>query len=435
DGSYLDTTADIGTLRFEHDFNARVSIRNQARYANYGRDARITEAKLAGTPTLTTPLSQMTVTRNQIAVNSTESFLDDQLDLTVRFRTGSVEHSVVTGLEAGRETSAPTRFAWANVPGASLLNPDPTQAFAGTATVSSQVRTAALSAAAYALDTIHLSKRWELTGGVRWDRFDANYTQSIGTPVAFERVDRMASWRAALVYKPSANRTLYAAAGTSFNPSAESLSLSASTANLPPEENRSYEAGAKVDLQGGRMSLRSALFRTQKLNAREPDPNNSLLNVLAGEQQVDGVSADVNGQLTSRWSMLAGYTHLDARLIQSNFYPAAIGAHLANVPANTFNFWTDYRLPKRWQIGAGGNVVASRTASSTAPFDPTTGLVKAVPGYWVFNAMASHQISEHVELQANVYNVANREYYDQLHPGHIILGTGRSALAGLKFRF
>ena len=227
--------------------NGQVTVRNQARYANYGRDARITEAKIAGTPALFTPLSQLSVTRNQIAVNSVESFLDDQLDLITRFRTGSMEHSFVTGVEAGRETSDPTRFTWTNVPGTSLLNPDPTQAFAGTSAISSQVKTTAFSSSAYMLDTIHLTKKIQFTGGIRWDRFAANYAQTIGTPVAFERVDQMPSWRAGLVYKPVASGTLYAAAGTSFNPSAESLSLSASTANLPPEKNRNFEIGAKWD--------------------------------------------------------------------------------------------------------------------------------------------------------------------------------------------
>jgi catecholate siderophore receptor len=49
--------------------------------------------------------------------------------------------------------------------------------------------------------------------------------------------------------------------------------------------------------------------------------------------------------------------------------------------------------------------------------------------------MLSHEISEHVNLQANIYNIADRYYYDQLHPAHIIPGAGRSAMLGLKFKF
>lgn len=144
---------------------------------------------------------------------------------------------------------------------------------------------------------------------------------------------------------------------------------------------------------------------------------------------------EVRAHLTSRWDVLGSYANLDGRLISSNYYPAAIGAELANVPRNTFNFWSTQRLPWRWETGVGGNFVSSRTASSTAPFDPITGLVKEVPGYWVFNAMAKHRLTEHVDLQINVNNIANRYYYDELHPAHIVLGPGRSALVGLKFKF
>jgi catecholate siderophore receptor len=69
------------------------------------------------------------------------------------------------------------------------------------------------------------------------------------------------------------------------------------------------------------------------------------------------------------------------------------------------------------------------------PLDPITGLVRRAPSYWVFNAMASHPINEHFSIQGNIYNIANRYYYDELHPAHIVLGPGRSALVGINFRF
>ena len=434
-GNFLKTTDDLGTASFEHSFGANFALRSQARYANYLRDAVITEARLPATVTPATPLDQIVVTRNEIAVDSAETFLQDQTDVTGHIETGAFKHTLVAGVEGGRETSDPTRFTYSGVPGTSLLHPNPSDVFTGIPTVSSQVNVSAVSVAAYVLDTIRLGKKWMLTGGVRWDRFDASYQQFVGTPAAFNRVDQMPTWRAALVYKPVPIGSLYLSYGTSFNPSAESLSLSAATANLPPEQNRNYELGSKWDLGSQKLSLRAALFRTEKTNAREPDPNNSLLNVLAGDQRADGAELEIRGRLTSRWEILSSYAYLNARVVDSKAYPAAVGARLANVPANTFNFWSDYRFPHRWEAGLGANYVSSRTASSTAPLDPFTGLVKELPGYWVFNAMAKHPINDHVELQANIYNLANRYFYDQLHPAHIIPGPGRSALIGIRFKF
>ena len=107
----------------------------------------------------------------------------------------------------------------------------------------------------------------------------------------------------------------------------------------------------------------------------------------------------------------------------------------STVPNDTFNFWSTYRLPGNWEAGVGGNFVSSRTASSTAPFDPVTGLVREVPGYWLFKAMAKHRLTEHLDSQVNITNIGNRYYYDELYPAHIVPGPGRSALVGLKCKF
>jgi catecholate siderophore receptor len=434
-GNYLRTYDDIGTARVEHDVNRHVTLRNQVRYANYVRDALITEAQIPTTVTLSTPLDTIQVTRHEIGVNSVESYLDEQLDLTAHFEAGGIKQDIVAGVEAGRETSDPTRPTWTNVPTTSLLNPNPYQALTGQVAITSVVHTTAYSAAAYLLDTFKFGKHWSLTGGLRWDRFDSNYSQTLAPVTAFNRVDEMPSWRGAIVYKPVSFGSLYVDAGTSFNPSAESLSLSASTASLPPEKNRTYEAGTKWDFPHNRLSLRAAVFQTTKLNAREPDPTNSLLNVLAGTQRVNGAEVEVRARLMNGWNLQSSYANLDGRVVNSQYYPAAIGAQLANVPRNTFNFWMTERAPWHWELGEGGVFVSSRTASSTVPLDPITGLVKEVPSYWVFNAMAKHRLTEHLDLQINVNNIANRYYYDGLHPAHIVLGPGRSALVGLKFKF
>ena len=435
DGNYLRTRDDIGTARVEHDLKRRITLRDQVRYASYVRAALITEAQIPAGTTAATPLASIAIARHEIGVNSVESFLDEQLDLTVHEGTGFLRHDIVAGVEAGRETSAPTRPSWTDVPSTSLLDPDPSQAFTGTVAITSSVHTTSVTAAAYVLDTMKLGRHFDLTGGFRWDRFETNYAQSVVPATAFQRIDEMPSWRAAAVYKPVDSGSIYFDAGTSFNPSAESLSLSASTASLPPEKNRTYEFGTKWDFAQGRTSIRAAAFQTVKRNAREPDPANSLLNVLAGTQRVNGLQIEARGRITSRWDMLGSYANLDGRVTGSNYYPASIGARLANVPRHSFDFWSMYRLPGHWEAGFGGNYISSRTASSTAPLDPTTGLVKQVPGYWVFNGMARRPLPDHLDLQVNVANIANRYYYDQLHPAHIVPGAARSALIGLKFQF
>ncbi len=470
DGSYLRTEVDMVTLKAEHDISDWLTLRNKARFANNQRDARITEPQVntatSGLITPSTPLPQISVNRNQIAVFSNEGFLWDQLDATARLKTFGIRHVVVIGAEGGRETSDPVRptFSYVNpagstintVPTTNMLQPNENQSFSGASAPSSSVHVTSTSYGLYLLDTMQLGRFWELVGGARFDRFYTEeksiayptpvmatggaITQGAATITYPNRLDRKPSWRAAAVFKPTSYGSIYFDYGTSFNPSAEALSLTvgptgSGTANLAPEFNRSYEVGTKWDLNNARLSLRADLFRTTKDNAREASPTNSLLYVLAGTQRVNGAEMVVNGRIMDRWHVLSSYTFMHSEVVKSQYYPASVGYRLANVPNDLFNVWTIYEPVHRLTIGAGGNYVDSRTASSTVPLDPTTGFIKEVPAYIVLNAMGSYSLSDNLSFQVNVFNLANRNYIDEIHPGHIVPGAGTSGLFGLTFRF
>jgi len=453
DHNFLRTDVDIATVKAEHDFGAHGLLRNAVRYGNYQRKWQITEPQVnnasAGIITPQTPLNEVMVNRNQLAGHSVETSFWDQADLTLIGKLLGIRQTAVVGVEGGKETSDPVRTMYTNaagintVPLTNLLDPDPYQPFSGTALPKSITHTTAHSFGAYLLDTFEFGQHWELSGGGRWDRFDANYNalnyafnpsgELIGTPASFIQPIDKPTWRGAIVYKPTPNGSIYFDTGTSFNPSAESLSLTLATSATPPEQNQSYEAGSKWDLNNGKISVRGALFRTDKQNAREPDPTDSSIDVLAGNQRVDGAEVSVQGHLTDRWELLSSYTFLHSETVSSHYYPAAVGQPLNNVPANLFNLWTEYRLPHNFELGGGTNFVDSRTAN-TATLTPTT-IVESAPGYWVFNAMAKYKVTERISLQANVNNLLDRFYLDELHPGHVIPGAGASALFGMNFKF
>jgi catecholate siderophore receptor len=374
---------------------------------------------------------------------------------------------VVIGAEGGRETSDPVRptFNYVDpagqtintVPTTNMLAPNESQSFSGISAPSSNVHVTSTSYGLYLLDTMQFGSHWELIGGARFDRFLTDEKSIayptpkmavVGGPIVQgpptitypTRLDRKPSWRAAAVFKPTSFGSIYFDYGTSFNPSAEALSLTVGpagtgTANLAPEFNRSYEVGTKWDLNNARFSLRADLFRTTKENAREASPTNSLLYVLAGTQRVDGAELVLNGRISTRWQILSSYTFMHSEVVKSQYYPLAVGYRLANVPDNLFNLWTTYEPMHRLMIGGGGNYVDSRTASSTVPLDPTTGLIKQVPGYVVLNAMGRYTLTDNMSLQVNVFNLANRNYIDEIHPAHIVPGAGISGLFGLNFRF
>jgi catecholate siderophore receptor len=493
DENYLKTNDDILTLKVNHDFSDRLNLHMIARAANYPRQAQITEPQIcsnaalsvpvggvvAALPTLAyntampcpytpdTPANEITqVNRNQIQVKSVEGDLWDQTEVTTRFTTLGADHNLVAGVEGGQEISNPIRTSYSinkinTVPDTSLLAPNESQPFAGAGYIASIVHTKAKSVGVYFIDTMKLARQFELSGGVRWDRFDTGYnlyqpTPPVGATVTpnvapIDRVDEQPSYRAAFVYKPSGHGSMYFDYGTSFNPAAESLSLSIGLANssASPEENESYEAGAKWSFLGDRLLTEGAWFRTEKDNARETDPTNSNNIVAAGNQLVKGAQFSAVGRLPEGMDLVIGYAYLNSEVLLSKFFPTAIGYPLANVPKQTFNLFVTHRLPMKLNGGLGGNYVGSRTASSTVPYVPTgfavnpngPGFVvtsvamKQVPGYWIFNAMLKHPLTEKLDFQVNVNNLLNRYYIDLPHPSHLIPGAGASALIQVNFRF
>jgi len=429
---YLRTDVDMVTAKLEHQVNENVALRDQARWANYQRDFRITEPQV-GT-TVAAPIDTLTVNRNELAGRSTETFLWNQFDATVDLTTGPVDHTLVGGVEGGRETSDPTRFTFTGVPGTSLVSPDENQNFTATgSSIRSKIATTATSFGLYALETMKFGEHWELSGGVRWDYFDADSEDRLNRTNSFHQTITKPSWRGALVYKPVEKGSIYFSYGTSWNPSAETLSLSAANQNIQPENNETFEFGTKWDLLSNRLSVRASIFRTEKSNARETNPTNSLEVVDGGLQRVEGFELALSGHVTKQWQVFATYDYLDSEVVDSKFFPRAVGRPLNNVPHNTFNLWTTYELPLNFEIGGGINVVDHRTAN-TATLGATT-IPEKVDAYWTLNAMVKYKVSKRITVQANVYNLTDNYYLDQIHPAHVIPGAGISALFSTSFTF
>ena len=490
--NYLRTNDDILTLKVEHEFSPSVNLHTIVRAANYPRQAQITEPQICSNAPLSVPVGGVVtklptsavnpalpcpytgssgpgtilINRNQLQTKSVEGDLWDQTEVTARFKVLRFRNSLVAGVEGGQEISNPIRSSYTinginTVPSTSLLNPNTQQPFSGTGYITSIVHTKAESVGVYFVDTVKLGNLFEVSGGVRWDRFDTGYNLwqpsppaggTVTAPVApISRVDEQPSYRAAFVYKPSSHGSVYFDYGTSFNPAAESLSLSVALVNssAAPEENETYEAGVKWSFLNERLLAEGAAFRTEKDNARETDPTNANNIVAAGNQLVKGVQFSIVGSLPHGMDVVAGYAYLDSYVIFSKFFPTSVSYPLANVPKQTFNLFVTHRLPWRLNAGLGGNYVASRTASSTVPFVPTgyapnpNGLgfvvtsvaMKQIPGYWMFNAMLRRPITEQLELQANVNNLLNRYFIDLPHPSHLIPGAGANALIGINFKF
>lgn len=424
---YEKIQTDIVTAEIKHDFNDSVSLRNLTRYGRTERDSIITAPRFVDIDPAT-PGNQY-----GRAIRRTDWKDRDQADdlwanltdFRFNFETGPVEHDVVSGFEFARETE--TRHLKSatgpDSPNTDVFDPNPGDPY--TEDIKRDGRrneSTADSFAVYAFDTLTLTEMWQVTGGLRWDHFDVDYDARAadGSVTSLGRSDEMLSWRGGLIFKPRPNGSIYFGYGTSFNPSAEGLTLNANVAELDPEESRTFELGTKWDLFDRRASVTAAIFRTEKTNARTDGINpNDPPQVLDGVLTVQGIELGVAGKITEDWQVFAGYAFLDSEVDESND-PEEIGNALGNTPEHTFNLWTTYQLPFDLEIGGGAQYVGERSSNDTG--------ARTAPDYWLFDAMAAYHVNEHFTLRLNVYNLADKEYIDRVGGGHFIPGAGRSAV-------
>lgn len=424
---------DVATAKLEHDFGDGLSISQTLRYGNYGFVSRITAPHYgASAPTAATPLSDILIYRDRPGVDGVVRTAMSDTQLTWRRDTGPLRHTLIAGFELDEETADLTRYAnqMSAIAPTSLLAPDVNEAFPGHQTkVSQRPDTQAETVSGLIGDTIDWGDHWTLTAAVRYDRFHARYVEGI-SGTRLEHTDLIATPRVSLVYRPVSDVSLYAAYGTSYDPSAENLSLSKKTANLAPEKDRTYEVGAKAAVLGGKLSLTAALFDTAMTDARVVDPV-SITTSLSGDLRVRGLELGAQGHLTRHWEVLAGYTYLDARTIHSTD-PSQVGQRLPNTAYNQANLWTLYEVNEDFKLGGGLNYLGQRAADAAGQ--------AFIPGYVTWDGLISYQVSRRLGLQLNGYNLTDEHYYANAYyssavENHVVPGAGRTVTVTATFKY
>jgi catecholate siderophore receptor len=430
------TDTNITTAKFEHDFNDDVTLSNTLRAAHYGFTYLLSAPHLDNDftqpPAPGTPLADILIYRDQPSSSGTQTQLIDRTDLVTHFDTGPIGHSLITGIELSRETSNVNRYvngidAIAPTP---LLDPNPYNAPPTPLTVVGNPDSKGTDVSIYAIDSLSLTPKWDLDAGLRWDRFNSYFNDTLAAS-AFARADMEISPRAALVYKPDGDNSVYLSYGTSYNPAIEYLTLAPTSASLAPEKDRSFELGTKWQWMSGRLSAAGALFDAKLSNARIADPDDPTVQQQPFDQRVIGVELGIAGHVTERWGVKAGYTHLDDRIVATSDAPA-LGRVVPNTPRDAFDMWATFTATSAWTFAGGVNYAGYRYAD--------THNSAGVPAYAVFNAMAAYRANQHLSFQLNLDNLTNKLYFSSIYysavdENHAVPGAGRSLILSASVRY
>ena len=368
----------IGTIKLEHDLTDNLTLSNTAVYSTAKNDYLWTQPD----DSKGNVLNDKVWHRINSRITDTNIFTD-QLALTGKFNTGAFKHSFNIGAEYSDQKSDKGNYltSYPGYPGTttggfnsdcaindawctSLTNPDSRDQWLGSSAANKNLTTTTTeTTSVYLLDNIEFSPQWLLDLGLRWDKFDTKQTTN-ATGDSIENNTDFLTYQAGLIFKPVENGSIYASYATSANPVGVdggdgSEAIGQVYMDLDPEESRTFEIGTKWDVLNERLSLTAAVFRTEKQNTRIQLDAATYTN--GGETQVDGLELGVNGQITDKWAVSAGYTYLDSETVnpgpscnrQGVCTPdnPAKGKQMQNVPKNSATLWTTYAVTPALTLG------------------------------------------------------------------------------------
>jgi catecholate siderophore receptor len=459
DRDFRKTDIDITTATFKHAFSDDVVLKNTTRYGEATNQYVVTVPDDSRGN-----VQNGFVSRSAKQRNATTRTITNVTDLSVAFDTGSIAHKVNTGIEFSHEqTRNHPYLVTPGTPGlntfgacnagtlgsgdcTSLSDPDPDQNWTGTVGPGlTRITSRNITQAAYAFDSIELSKKWLLNVGVRRDNYSSDTnTRNLATGAVtnkFSLDEGFWNYQAGVVYKLQPNASIYASYGTSSTPvgsgvgnSSSGDNISLATSDLQAERTKSYEIGTKWDVLEN-LALTSAIFHTTKDNARVAvDPTTT---VNAGEQRVNGFEIGAAGKITNKWQVFGGYTYLDAEVVDNG---DALGTN-GNLNASEFNgnrfpqtaknsasLWSTYAIWPNLTVGGGAFYVGKQYGN--------VNNTVSIASYVRLDAVGTYQIDKNLSLQLNIQNLTDKRYFDSAYTTHYAtVAPGRLGFLTLNFKY
>lgn len=448
-----ETEYDSATLLLEHDFNDKVSIRNQTRWSQtkrftlFNTGGRMLNARGATGPNQLIdrpgssdywgydeagnevyPTGYLAVNRLSSMANSYKGEIyANQTDLSFDFNTGSVRHQLVTGAEFYQESYRKDPRSY-RVPSYVLNGQsyvvdvrDPIGHYDGpwsTTSLDSKAGAKVTNWGLYAYDQISLSEHWEIAAGLRYDNYRVKWYDDDGSKLPDTQSEGVWSGRLGIVYKPVRNGSIYLSYSEASQPSAAAAASRSGGGSdgydYSPGKAKTWELGTKWDLMNDNLSLTAAVFQVERSNPSDTDELGEVTQT-RGKERVRGLELGLAGNITPKWSVYSGLTFLDSKILKDAADPAQEGGKMKNVPDMTFNLWTHYAFNDQWDAGVGAQYVGNRQFAAgkytiaRAPGGRQENDID-MPSYWLFNAMVGYRVNENLSFRLNVHNIFDKFY-------------------------
>ncbi|WP_105493335.1 ferrichrome porin FhuA [Escherichia coli] len=434
---------------FDHEFNDTFTVRQNLRFAQnkvsqksvygYGMcsDPLYTKDQeaLKASPCLSIPQSQWghTLTRQYVIDNEKLENFSVDTQLQSKFATGSVDHTLLTGVDFMRmRNDIDSWFGYAgSVAPSDIYNLDRSDFDFGAHPNPSgpyRVLLKQKQTGLYVQDQAQWDKVLVTLGG-RYDWADqSSFNRDYGNKS--ERDDKEFTWRGGVNYLFDNGVTPYFSYSESFEPASQT---DANGDLFAPSKGKQYEVGVKYVPEDRPIVVTGALYQLTKTNNLMADPNGSLFSVEGGEIRARGVELEAKAALSASVNVVGSYTYTDAEYATDTTYK---GNTPAQVPKHMASLWADYTFfdgpLSGLTLGTGGRYTGSSYGDPANSFK--------VGSYTVVDALVRYDLARvgmagsNVALHVN--NLFDREYVASCFNTYgCFWGAERQVVATATFRF
>ncbi|MEH2071689.1 MAG: TonB-dependent siderophore receptor [Nostoc sp.] len=342
-------------LTLNHDFNQNLSLRSAFRVTT----ASETNNRFVIQPIFATSNNGTINLFNSGPANQYYETYFLQNDLTGKFNTGSVKHTVLFGVEVGRLYNHNQGEKGPDQP-INIFNPVYNFSYDGPYETFNNTTTNTNTFGIYLQDQIAVFDNLKLLVGGRFDTYHSETQDFLNASTTVTDSDAF-SPRVGVVYQPTKEISLFANYSRSFNP----VSGTAKNGDaFVPERGTGYEVGIKGDFLNNRLSSTLAFYTVTKTNVTTEDPSDptGTFSIQTGEQRARGIEFDIAGEILPGWKVIGSYAYSDPEITEDNTYP--VGNTLANTPRHTGSLWTTYTFQtgSLEGFGFGGGIFANSEA-------------------------------------------------------------------------
>ena len=308
---YSNTLASVG-YSIDHRFNTIWSVRQKFYYEHNTKNY---------STILPLSLSSNDSTLSRYAYFMDEGFdtIDVDNQIEADFRTRSIRHTVVAGIDYQRFTDFETYGGDFTYPSINMFAPVyylpvPSASSFSHSTLS-QVQN---QIGVYAQDQLSIGQ-WRIVAGGRGDyATEKSVTTSLLTNAVTNQTNysqSAPSWRVGLLYLFHNGFAPYASYTTSFQPQAGATY--GGTA-FKPTTAEQYEAGIKYQPSGWNSFITAALYNLTEQNVTTVDPSHTGFSTQTGEVRSRGVELQGHASLTNNLDLIATYTYSNVINTESN---------------------------------------------------------------------------------------------------------------------